>query len=60
MKFIGSWQSKYFGIETSKGKAYYIAYQPHKDYRFFGYRDEWHDGPIRTWSAWYFFFQIIW
>ena len=59
MKFIGSWDAKYFGVEIKK-TAYYIAYQPHKDCRFWGYRDEWYDGPIRTWSAWYFFFQIVW
>lgn len=58
MKFIGSWESKYFGIEHKK-TAYYIAYQNYPEHRFFGYNYEWYDGPIRTWSLWYFFFQIV-
>ena len=60
MKFIGSWKNKYFGIETSKRRQYYIAYQSYPEHRFFGYTDEWYDGPIKTYSLWYFFFQIVW
>lgn len=57
-KFIGNWKDQFFGVEINK-TAYYIAYQKYPEHRFWGFNEDWYDGPIRTWSAWYFFFQIV-
>ena len=57
-RFIGSLKSAYFGVEINR-TAYYVMYQSFKDCRFFGYQEEWYDGPIRTWGAWWFYFQIV-
>ena len=60
MRFIGSWKAKYFGIQLKKnGMCYYVCIV-HPDHRFFGYREDYYDGPIKMFHLWYVGFQSLW
>ncbi len=48
MKFIGSWESKYFGF-VYKDMAYYVGWN-HPTCRDWGYTEDWYDGPIHRFS----------
>lgn len=59
MKFKGNWQQKYCGLEIGH-KKFYIGWMAHKEYRFWGYQVDWHDGPIYTFGLWYIVLNWEW
>jgi hypothetical protein len=60
--YYGKW---YFGIQWDKISSIPDRYAKYLDInwlipkaRFWGYREEWYDGPLRTFGFW--FFNVGW
>lgn len=58
MKFIGSWDAKYIGVEIRK-TSYYVAWT-YPDVRHWGLEEMWHDGPLNRFGLWYIDFHWHW
>ena len=58
MKFIGSWEAKYIGIDIKK-TSYYVAWT-HPEVRHWGLEEMWHDGPLNRFGLWFIDFHWHW
>jgi len=56
MKIIGSWKHKYIGIQFKSGMCYYVNWT-HPTCREWGFKEDWHDGPMKRFVLYFIAFQ---
>jgi len=46
-------------LRINKNEVIYLNLLP-KDFRYWGYKQDWYDGPVPCFGLWFFHFYIWW